>query len=255
MFLEATLENATKAPMVLEAVQLQAAQPFAARPLLPRQPPQPGPLGPYLSSATVVPADGGAVCFLFQLSAPDGQPPHKASEGSGGGGVALGRVHIQWRGPMGEPALLQTQLISLAPAAGAQLGREVELALGPLPARVKQLEPFWIDAHLHNHTDRPTSSLKLSFAGGGGEAEAGGLPGPPGFQVLLAGPQAALLPPVPAGQAAAVRLQLLPLGCGLQRVAGLLLSDAAGGRIYDTLQPPVEVFVGVAEAGMHAAEE
>eukprot|EP00887_Chlorella_sp_A99_P006493 scaffold3.g6493.t1 len=254
VLLEATLENATKSPMLLEGVQLQAAAPFAAAPLAPAAPPAPGPLGDYLSHAAVVPPEGGALNFLFRLRTPDGRLP-AAGGGVGAGAVPLGRIHIQWRGPMGRPALLQTQQISLTPAAaaggggGAGGGQEgqpsLELAVGPLPPRVALLRPFWVEARVRNRGERPVPGpLKLSWLGSG-SAGAGGepaLPGLPGFQVALAGPQTLELPGLGPAQEACARLELLPLGGGAQHVAGLVLSDAAGARVYASLAP-VELVV------------
>ena len=141
VLLEATLENLTKAPMLLDSVAFQAQPPFQALQIGGHSAPSfeegegagagasgsssgGGPLAGYLASLPLLPPSGGAHSFLFRLERA-ARPPGGGSPGrDGGGGVearAMGKLDIRWRGPMGEVRLASgwPQLPVWAPDLGA----------------------------------------------------------------------------------------------------------------------------------------
>jgi hypothetical protein len=242
VLLEATLENRTKAPMLLDAVRLVPAPPYTAQTLDPPAPaaaaaaPGAGPLVAYADAVPLLPPEGGAKSFVFRLRRGEGQGEGAGESAAGGGavadpggGAALGRVEIRWRGPMGDPARLQTQLISMPPSPA----RDLRLSLGPLPPRVHVEQPFTAHVLIANASDRRLGPLKLSFT-------AAGSAGAP--SVVMEGAQSVVVDEVAPRGTASVGLRLLPLAPGTQLVQGLLLTDDRDGRVFDTLRP-AEVFV------------
>ncbi|KAI7836638.1 hypothetical protein COHA_009523 [Chlorella ohadii] len=198
VLLEASLENATRAPMLLDAISFFPSPPWAAERIggggaatLP--PPaqttggsaaaQAGPLSTYIAALPVIP-EGGSSAFLFRLTrpaggaagsprgrGPAGSPTSSGTTAAGAAGAAagaasdppagpLGRMEIKWRGPMGEVARLQTQQISLPP----QPTREASLALARLPPCAVLGEPFSAVLRVQSHVDRRLGPLKIAAA-------------------------------------------------------------------------------------------
>ncbi|PRW59506.1 trafficking particle complex subunit 13-like [Chlorella sorokiniana] len=226
VLLEASLENATRAPMLLDAITFFPSAPWATERIggggaatLP--PPstaagggadaEAGPLSAYIAALPLIP-EGGSSAFLFRLTRPPSGVlgPTGAASGAGAARAAaaavallgdppagpLGRMEIKWRGPMGEVARLQTQQISLPP----QPTREASLALARLPPRAVLGEPF---------------------------------------SAVL---RAALVDELAPRAAVEVRLQLRALSAGQLALPALALSNERDGRLYATL-PPAELFV------------
>ena len=73
LFLEATLENRTKAPMLLDAVRFAATEPYAAERVDPpaacEPPPGPGPPGTYIADLALLPPEGPPASRAKQASA------------------------------------------------------------------------------------------------------------------------------------------------------------------------------------------
>lgn len=244
VFLEATLENRTKAPMLLDAVRMAAAEPYSAQRLDPPSAgaatPGGGPLSAYVADVALLPPEGGAFSYVFRL---DRSAEAEAAGGAAvdpGGGSALGRLEIRWRGPMGDPARLQTQLITMPPAPP----RDLLLSLASLPPRLAVEQPFTAEVLISNPGARALGPLKLSYSEGGAAGGGGG--------VVMEGPQSIVVEEVPARGSVSVGVRLLALAPGTQLLSGLMLTDERDGRVFDSLKP-AEVFVHGAGAGGAAA--
>ncbi|KAL4458792.1 hypothetical protein ABPG75_013657 [Micractinium tetrahymenae] len=187
VFLEAALENATRDPMLLDTVTFLPSPGYAAERIggggASSGPSSgaaaaaeaawatAGPLSAYIHALPLMPPDG-STAFLFRLSRPQGASgPAGSPAGSGEPAAAsLGKIEIRWRGPMGQMARLQTQMISLPPQQGP---REASLSIAHLPARVVVGVPFTATLRVRSLLDRPLGPLKVAAA-----PQEGGPPSP-----------------------------------------------------------------------------
>ena len=205
-FLEACVENATKAPLLLSAATFEPAPRFTCEAVLP--PKRAGANGfaipdganggggvglPSLTGRDlrVLDAAGGSAHFLFELR--EKQSGWKGEAGETGARDAdaatppdaLGKLEIRWRGRMGETGRLQTQQILGAPK--PDTAGDVELALDPgtRPEAATLATPVSLAFVARNaNTTTATPELELVVlndddeapaddAGGAGEPEKG----------------------------------------------------------------------------------
>ena len=169
---------------------------------------------------------------------------------------------------MGQPARLQTQLISLPSQQhqqqGAAAGREVSLSLARLPRRVGVGLPFVATLRLESLGERHVGPLRVSTAADATRLSVPGgsspsKPPPPASltrspgtataaaataaaTVLLDGAQEVEVAGLAPHATVEVPLRLLALEAGQQALPGLVLSSCRDGRLYATL-PPAELFV------------
>ena len=272
VFLEATIENKTQDTMLIESVELAAAAGYSARSVIsPKNqsntnssintsenitstttavatPPiaDAGPLGNYSSSLPLLHPAGGAAGYIFRLERLwQGGKPVGYIEGSGQGsprlsgfaddGTALGKLDIRWRGPMGDPARLQTQVIT----GPARPQRELRLELTHLPDRMAVAEPCEISVTIVSAVDRRMGPLKVSyhppsmFAPVENVPEGGVLEG----GIVMEGLQSVGIEEVVPRGRASVALTFFPRASGRQFVQGIILTDERDGRVYDNLAP------------------
>jgi hypothetical protein len=189
VFLEATIENRTTDPMVLESVELVVAAGYSSQniPLASSTSNDSNsnvdtmdPLGENIRSngdltAQVLDPGGGAAGYIFKLtrlwqqpqqtgttpgtnrySHPTGSSPRSNDHTDG---AALGKLDIKWKGVLGDPARLQTQTISATP----RPHRELRLEVTKLPERVVVSEPFDIEISVISGVDRRLGPLKVSY--------------------------------------------------------------------------------------------
>ncbi|KAK9822650.1 hypothetical protein WJX81_003565 [Elliptochloris bilobata] len=222
-FLEACVENAAKAPLVLDYVRFDPT-PVAVlaapvlRGSLPAEAHDEEPLGDYVQSLQVIDA-GCAANFVYRLSS--------AGEG------ALGKLEIRWRSQLGDSGRLQTQQILAAPS----LSRDASLAAVSLPASVPVEQPFPVRLRVQSRVDAPLRWLHLCAPAPGAASPPGG----PHAPVVLQGMgQRALAEMMPQGTQD-VEVTLVALRRGVQALPALQLTDDVPGRLLDTLAGSVLV--------------
>ena len=253
-FLEVSVENVSKEPMLLESVNFDtapgirkeaivapAAAPSADADADGRGPVQPNDL---LSEAAAgsgraaLLSVGGSRHFLFQLHREAGAQ----GRGGGGGGV-LGRVELRWRRGMGERGRLQTQQIS-----GGQQQQQQQQDID-----VKMMEPYPEPV-----LDSPfTVQLAVAHSGGG---EGDGARMNRSLAITLSeedeaenkymvyGQQIVPIGALSPDAATTVSLRLVAMVPGVLRVTGLLIVDTdvgAGASKANVVGKvsPIEVFV------------
>lgn len=225
-FLEACIENHTKAHLFMDQVHFEPAPPWTVTVI------QAGnedelqdPFEKALSKRSrLIRANGGVHNYLYQLQHPQ-EPTGMRVENSN----TLGKLDITWRTTLGEPGRLQTQQIlgSAIPL------KEVDLRVLEVPSRVIVERPFLLRLSVSNHTDRRLGPLEVSMSQD--EVEGQGA-------VLINGLWAMVVPSLEAYTTADLSLSLVATAVGVQKIAGIGVVDARDGKSYDTLAA-TEVFV------------
>jgi hypothetical protein len=234
-----------------------------------------GPLGHPFADAPLLRANGGAESYVFclqeiQSSMQDFPSPHTEASGRdrpmegatergasprspktpskaaalaamAGDSSALGKLDIRWRGPMGDRARLQTQIITGAP----QQMKELSLALVQLSKMIYVDVPFEATLTVCSHVARSMGPLKVS-ALSPSASEAVTKKHIPESQraIVMDGLQSIVVEHVPPESKVAVTVKLLSRAAGRQFLPGLMLTDGRDGRVFDTLQP-IEVYAFV----------
>ncbi|KAH7619099.1 hypothetical protein Ndes2526B_g06052 [Nannochloris sp. 'desiccata'] len=296
VFLEATIENKTEDLMLLESVELAVASGYSSQNIISSSENEGksddistyssssviGPLGEHTinSAALLLHPGGGAAGYIFKLSrlwhqqqqqqqqqqvgtnssgarSPTGASPRGTGDQDGS---ALGKLDIRWKGTLGDPARLQTQIITGNP----RPHRELRLEVIKLPDRIVVAEPFTIEICVVSGVDRRLGPLKISYhpawalkassmsgpirngssvittreGAGVGVEERASEEG-----IVLDGLQSECINEVPPRSRAHLTLSMLPRLPGRQYIQGLILTDERDGRVFDTLAP-IEVWVG-----------
>lgn len=296
VFLEATIENKTEDLMLLESVELAVASGYSSQNIISSSKNEGnsddistyssssviGPLGEHTinSAALLLHPGGGAAGYIFKLSrlwhqqqqqqqqqqvgtnssgarSPTGASPRGTGDQDGS---ALGKLDIRWKGALGDPARLQTQIITGNP----RPHRELRLEVIKLPDRIVVAEPFTIEICVVSGVDRRLGPLKISYHPAWA-LKASSMSGPIGNGssvittregvgvgveeraseegIVLDGLQSECINEVPPRSRAHLTLSMLPRLPGRQYIQGLILTDERDGRVFDTLAP-IEVWVG-----------
>ncbi|KAL6774207.1 hypothetical protein ACKKBG_A24175 [Auxenochlorella protothecoides x Auxenochlorella symbiontica] len=239
ILLEVVLESAVQHPFLLTRHAFLANAPYVAQEVSApagdgnSEPPL-GPLSRSLAKHPLLCPNGGSYGLVFRLSVEPGAPrPGTPPRDPGSGSVPLGKLDLEWTGPMGETARLQTQTISRsAPGAGpAAPPSDLSLRICSLPPRLDQERAFLLGLEVHNAGRRPSGPLLVSWRG---SATTGA--------VVASGQHSVPAPALAPGERRRVALRFLPLAAGQQLLAGCLLTDERTGAVLDTLQPR-EVFI------------
>ncbi|KAK9811919.1 hypothetical protein WJX72_012399 [[Myrmecia] bisecta] len=233
IFMEACVDNATKGPLMLEYVRFDAAAAFTATPLdvreaMPAEDPSTNPWGAYINSVQMIAPNSGAANFLYHLRRAAAPGIRKIDVGS----AALGKLEIKWRGPMGEVGRLQTQQIMGAPTAR----KEVELKLLSLPARIMLEQPFEAVLTVQSNVERRVGPLLLHLAPPLG-ADAQNAQKASDGNLLVQGVRSVVVDELAPFGEQQVRMVLLPVASGVQRITGVTLVDEREGKPYDSLLP------------------
>lgn len=251
VFLEVSVENVSKEPMLLESVDFDTA-PNIRREIIGApvaadargHPVQPNDLLSSLDSTpgggdgsgnVVFLSVGGSRHFLFRLQRDEDTP------GKGAGSSILGRVELRWRRGMGERGRLQTQQIS----SGQQQQRDIDIMMTvPYPEPVLD-SPFTVrlaarcDPHGSFDLDGTRSrSLAITLS----EEDAAE------NKYMLYGEQVVPIGSLSADAAKTVSLRLVAMVPGVLRITGLLIVDTdvtAGDSKTNVVGrvSPIEVFV------------
>lgn len=298
VFLEASIENKTEDVMLLESVDLLVASGYSSQSITSTinskghsddinnstSSSVVDPLGEHTnnSPAPLLHPGGGAAGYIFKLTrlwhqqqqqqqqqvgsssgvrTPSGTSPRSAGDQDGS---ALGKLDIKWTGTLGDPARLQTQMVSGNP----RPHRELRLEVVKLPDRIVVAQPFTIEICVVSGVDRRLGPLKISYHSSrvlkmslsgpiegsssvittatGAELEIGVRSGggEPASEegIVLDGLQSECINEVPPRSTAQLALSMLPRLPGRQYIQGLILTDERDGRVFDTLAP-IEVYV------------
>jgi hypothetical protein len=276
VFLEAVIENKTEDTMLLESVELAVATGYSSQNIsnFSNGSSNSGSMNIESSSsddntaAQLLPPRGGAAGYIFKLtrlwqssSGSNTSPKSSSPRGalSNQDGSALGKLDIQWKGALDDPARLQTQVIS---GNSALPYRELRLEIVALPERIVVAEPFKIEICVVSGVDRRLGPLKVSYheasalklslsapvgagsGGGGGSISNAVMEMGDGFDegIVLDGLQSECINEISPQGRATVTLSMLPRLSGRQYIQGLILTDERDGRVFDTLAP-IEVYV------------
>eukprot|EP00270_Netrium_digitus_P010916 TRINITY_DN3424_c0_g1_i1.p1 TRINITY_DN3424_c0_g1~~TRINITY_DN3424_c0_g1_i1.p1 ORF type:complete len:393 (-),score=66.37 TRINITY_DN3424_c0_g1_i1:157-1260(-) len=233
-FLEACIENGTKAPLFLDHVRFEPAPSWQVTVLEPEEEDEKisavGSLSDLFQPVTLVRANGGTRHFVYQFrrTSAHQQEPQRLE-----GGNSLGKLEITWRTTLGELGRLQTQQIL-----GNPLPRkEVELRLVELPTEVFLETPFPVCCRLKNCTDREVGPLRITMS------RDEGLPSSASSRaIVVSGSWALTFASLGPHETRDFTLSLVALAGGVQRISGIGVQDVRDGKPYDTM-PSAEVFV------------
>lgn len=226
-FLEACIENHTKAHLFMDQVHFEPASPWTVKVIQAEN--DNGPMDPLekalLKQSHLIRANGGVRNYLYELKQLGHEPVAMRVENSN----TLGKLDITWRTTLGEPGRLQTQQIlgSAIPL------KEVDIRLVEVPSRVIVERPFLLRLSVSNHTDRRLGPLEVSMSQD--EVEGKGA-------IVINGLWAMVVPSLEPYMTTDLNLSLVATAVGVQKIAGIGVLDVRDGKSYDTLTA-TEVFV------------
>lgn len=260
--LEACVENATRAPLLLASATFDPSPRLRCETLAPPAVsaaaavfPEPGSgqrgapdargagMGlPSLSGRAmhVLAPSGGSAHFLFELRPDDrGDDAAATTSGAGDAGEPLGKLEIRWKGRMGEAGRLQTQQIMGPP----RPRRDVEITVAPsLPTTATLARPLSLRCVIRNRSATATGPLELVARDGwedpGADAGAGttGRNAAPPPEMAVDGPRAVSLGVLEPGGEVTAEVTVVPLAPGTRRLPKVEVRDA-GGRLVSELKP------------------
>lgn len=274
VYLEAILENQTEDVMVLENVELIPYQECDVKrfdPPLPRRiGGVQGPITDLCNRKWWLPPKGGSCSFVFQVypNMPniDDETGIQKNENKTPRNLqnvpdqeSVGKLDIQWRGPMGAYARLQTQLIPGKRLSDHQ-GNLVSMSLsGIKPRRIQNTwEPFVVQINVTNNSADKIGPVRLTLFDGPRKynnirntegidmrkesiASAHLEQDDESLGIVLDGKQGIDLEPIPSGSAVDVEMRFIALSEGRHFIRGIVLVDPDNGKVYDQL-PPIEIF-------------
>ncbi|KAK7362862.1 hypothetical protein VNO77_04986 [Canavalia gladiata] len=227
-FLEACIENHTKANLFMDQVDFEPAQYYSAAILkgdwLHYE--KDSPIRETFKPPILIRSGGGIYNYLYQLklSSSDGSAQTKV-EGSN----VLGKLQITWRTNLGEPGRLQTQQILGTPTTK----KEIELQVVEVPSIINLQKPFMLKLNLANQTDKELGPFEVSLSQNVSYGER---------VVMINGLQSMVLSQVPALGSANFHLNLIATKPGIQRISGITVFDTREMKAYEPL-PDIEIFV------------
>lgn len=226
-FLEACIENHTKANLYMDQVEFQPAQNWGATVLA---------ADTYLpeKNATsdreifkppvLIKSGGGIHNFLYQLKSSSQESTQTRTEGSN----ILGKLQITWRTNLGEPGRLQTQHI----LGSAVPRKEIDLQVVNIPLAIILHKPFEVQLSLTNQTERALGPFEIWFSGDANGERA----------FMVNGLQTMALPEVRAFSSTELSMNLIATKVGVQKITGITVFDTVEKKTYEPL-PDLEIFV------------
>jgi hypothetical protein len=245
IFLEVCIENATRHAMLLDDARFDTVEGIEATVVTPefggqavrlRDAPNSGHGLPSLGNRTTYQLDPniGAAHFLFEITRAPGAADAGAPFASQ---TPLGKLELRWRGAMGDPGRLQTQIISAGSAGSSD----------PTPSTAKITQKIIVDPKPRDpstvYLETPftlrvvVEALKPSFADAYvvrvKDISSG---------VYIDGPRTHHIPPaLTPGQTHVIDISCVALGLGIQTCPTLLLVGAVDDVTHDAPKP-LEVF-------------
>ncbi|KAK2077607.1 hypothetical protein QBZ16_004452 [Prototheca wickerhamii] len=239
VLLEVVLESAVSHPFFLTRHVFLPHSPFVMEEVAPAPsssaPESAGPLRASQAQHPLLAPKGGQYGLVYRLQAQQSEAGPRSPTAAAqdpNAMVPLGRLDLEWTGPMGEVSRLQTQSISMSRSLLPRKRGDVSLRLAALePSCLAHETPFFVRLEVSNAGRRPTGPLLAAWQG---VATRGA--------IVASGPHTAGVGPLAPGERATATLRMLPLMAGQQAITGLMLTDERTGTVLDRL-PPQEVFV------------
>ncbi|XP_010507826.1 PREDICTED: trafficking protein particle complex subunit 13 [Camelina sativa] len=230
-FLEACIENHTKANLFMDQVDFEPAKQWTAVRLQNEdchstEDPPASDLSALIPKSPVIIRSGGGIHnYLYKLNpSADVFGPTKFQ-----GSNILGKFQITWRTNLGEPGRLQTQQILGAPVSR----KEINMRVVEVPAVIHLNRPFLAFLNLTNQTDRQLGPFEVSLSQDESQMEK---------PVGINGLQALMLPRIEAFGSNDFQLNLIASKLGVQKIAGITALDTREKKTYE-LVPEMEIFV------------
>ncbi|KNA18214.1 hypothetical protein SOVF_072850 [Spinacia oleracea] len=226
-FLEACIENHTKANLYMDQVEFQPAQNWGATVLTAdmsldeknftsdRE---------IFKPPVLIKSGGGIHNFLYQLKLSSQESTQTRIEGSN----ILGKLQITWRTNLGEPGRLQTQHILGSPVPR----KEIDLQVVKIPPAIIMHKPFEVQLRLTNQTERALGPFEIWFSG-----DANGE-----LAFMVNGLQTMALPEIRALTSTDLNMNLISTKLGVQKITGITVFDSVEKKTYEPL-PDLEIFV------------
>lgn len=226
-FLEACIENHTKAHLFMDQVHFEPALPWTVTVIQAEDDNRStNPLENALSKQShLIRANGGVRNYLYQLKQLVHEPVSMRVENSN----TLGKLDITWRTTLGEPGRLQTQQI----LGSAIPQKEVDIRVVEVPSRVIVERAFLLRLSVSNRTDRRLGPLEISMSQDDVEGKGA---------IVINGLWAMVVPSLEPFTTTDLNLSLVATAVGVQKISGIGIVDARDGKPYDTLIA-TEVFV------------
>ncbi|CAN0852980.1 Mediator of RNA polymerase II transcription subunit 16 [Linum grandiflorum] len=149
-YLEACIENHTKANLYMDQVEFEPAQPWTAQVLKADDHPTDNDTvsRTIFKPPVLVRSGGGIHNYLYHLKTASQDPVRNN---------VLGKLQITWRTNLGEPGRLQTQQILGTPVTP----KEIELRILEIPSVLNLNRPFSVHLNLANQTDRALGPFEV----------------------------------------------------------------------------------------------
>ncbi|GJP48235.1 hypothetical protein CLOM_g7500 [Closterium sp. NIES-68] len=187
-------------------------------------------------------ANGGTRHFLYHLHR---TPPPPAGAGGGGAGESGGGggAKVEGGNTLGRLEILWRSTLGEPGRLQTQqiLGnpiarKEVELKLVSLPNRIVLERPFLVHCRVHNNSDRPLGPLRIVIARD--EPVTGSTP----RAIVVSGPWTMTIVSIASNSSADFNLSMVALASGVHKISGVGVVDARDSKPYDALTP-TEVYV------------
>ncbi|KAK9714699.1 hypothetical protein RND81_06G113400 [Saponaria officinalis] len=227
-FLEACIENHTKSNLFMDQVEFQPAQHWSATLLTADMHPtqKKNISNTEYKQPVLIKSGGGIYNFLYQLKLSTQESTQLKVEGSN----ILGKLQITWRTNLGEPGRLQTQQILGSPVAR----KEIDLQVVKIPQAIILHKPFEVQLCLTNQTDRTLGPFEIWFSGDANGERA----------FMVNGLQTMTLPEIQAFSPIDLKMNLIAMKLGVQKITGITVFDSVEKKTYEPL-PDLEIFVDV----------
>ncbi|ESQ27610.1 hypothetical protein EUTSA_v10018568mg [Eutrema salsugineum] len=230
-FLEACIENHTKANLFMDQVDFEPAKQWSAVRLQNEDhhstevTPTSDIDGLIPNPPVIIRSGGGIHNYLYKLIPSADVYGQTKLQGSN----ILGKFQITWRTNLGEPGRLQTQQILGAPVSR----KEINVRVVEVPTAIHLNKPFSAYLNLTNQTDRPLGPFEVSLSQGESQMEK---------PVAINGLQKLMLPGIEAFGSNDFQLNLIASKLGVQKIAGITTFDTREKKTYE-LVAEMEIFV------------
>ncbi|VVB03672.1 unnamed protein product [Arabis nemorensis] len=231
-YLEACIENHTKANLFMDQVDFEPAKQWSAVRLQNEdhhstEDPLTSDLSGLIPKPPVIIRSGGGIHnYLYKLSPSTDVSGQTKFQGSN----ILGKFQITWRTNLGEPGRLQTQQILGPPVSR----KEVNMRVVEVPAVIHLNRPFPAYFSLTSQTDRQLGPFEVSLS----LDDDSQMENPVGINGL----QTLMLPRIEAFGSNDFQLNLIATKLGIQKIAGITAFDTREKKTYELVQE-MEIFV------------
>ncbi|CAH2057603.1 unnamed protein product, partial [Thlaspi arvense] len=230
-FLEACIENHTKANLFMDQVDFEPAKQWSAV-RLQNEDHHSTEVAPtsnldelILNPPVIIRSGGGIHNYLYKLIPSTDVSGQTKFQGSN----ILGKFQITWRTNLGEPGRLQTQQILGAPVSR----KEINMRVVEVPTAIHLNRPFSACLNITNQTDRQLGPFEVSLSHDESQMEK---------PVAINGLQNLMLPRIEAFGSNDFKLNLIASKLGIQKIAGITALDTREKKTYE-LVPEMEIFV------------